>query len=169
MFQPLKQAIKHAIQLITKPQLRDDDDAIYYPARSMPEFPPGHPLSITPFPPGVRPFEYPAIKNHQITYPPTAPIQVISKIPDPIEPAQFSLPHPPARLSVPSEFSIKTCHVHSIPALLDYSLICIRIPLHVPSSIRSLHLLDIKLFFHPESSNDLQVFAASSLPLLKPK
>jgi hypothetical protein len=77
----------------------EDDETIYYPARGY--------------------LNDPSIKNRKITYQPTAPIQVISKIPDPIEPAQFSLPHPPARLSVPSKVSIKTCHVHSTPDLLD--------------------------------------------------
>ena len=89
MFQPIQQAIKHAIQSITRPQLPDnddDDEAIYHPARSM-----------TKFPPGVNPLTYlndPSIKNRKIAYPPTAPIQVISPTLELTEPAQ-SIMNPP--------------------------------------------------------------------------
>ena len=74
MFQP----IKHAIQSITRPQLQDnddDDEEIYYPARSM-----------TKWPPGVNPLTYlndPSIKNRKITYPPIATVQVIFQNPEP--------------------------------------------------------------------------------------
>ena len=127
MFQSIKQAIKHAVLSITRPQLPNDDDdkEIYYPASSLPEFPPGHPLSMTPFPPGMKPFTYPVPKNHLLTYPPKAPVPVLVKTTDLIESERFSLPHTPAQLSVPSDFSIKTCQVHSIPDLLG---------LHSPST-----------------------------------